>query len=131
MNIYDYVTPVSKKPRIYLIALENDSKTLKNIKETSFGLIQLLSKKDISYVRRLGYKSGHGLDKLNRIKCETKEYKGLTYLKSSLAFLYCKFKVSEVSGDHTLVLGEVVISSNLRAGDILRLDDLKSIGILK
>ena len=57
MNVCSYVMPVSRKPKLYAVALEHETLTLKNTIETDFAILQLLTKSQMSLVKTLGKKS--------------------------------------------------------------------------
>ena len=54
MNICSYVSAVSLKPKLYMIAIDYSTKTYENLKQNSVVVLQLLSKSHIKIIRKLG-----------------------------------------------------------------------------
>ena len=63
MNICSYVSAVSLKPKLYLIAIDYSTKTYKNLKQNSVVVLQLLSKSHLKIIRKLGKLSGYSYNK--------------------------------------------------------------------
>ena len=63
MNICTYVTAVSMKPKIYAIAIDYNTLTYKNVKNSNQFVLQLLSKNQIELVKKFGKKSGYKFNK--------------------------------------------------------------------
>ena len=63
MNICTYVSAVSMKPKIYMLAIYYNTKTYENLINSNYAVLQLLSKDNISLVRALGKKSGLKINK--------------------------------------------------------------------
>ena len=57
-NICSYVSVVSLKPKLYMIAIEKTSKTHSNLLKSSSCVLQILSTDNINLVKSLGKKSG-------------------------------------------------------------------------
>ena len=68
MNICSYVSPVSLKPKIYLIAVDYSTKTYENLKLNSYVVLQLLSKSHLKIIRKLGKTSGYLYNKEKYLK---------------------------------------------------------------
>ena len=68
MNICSYVSAVSLKPKLYLIAIDYSSKTYKNLKQNSVVVLQLLSKSHLKIIRKLGKTSGYSFNKEKYLK---------------------------------------------------------------
>ena len=64
-NICSYVSVVSLKPKLYMIAIEKSSKTHYNLSKSSSCILQILSIDNINLVKSLGKKSGWKINKLN------------------------------------------------------------------
>ena len=63
MNICTYVTAVSMKPKIYAIAIDYNTLTYENVKNSNVFALQLLSKDQIELVKKFGKKSGYKFNK--------------------------------------------------------------------
>ena len=68
MNICSYVSAVSLKPKLYLIAIDYSTKTYKNLKQNSVVVLQLLSKSHLKIIRKLGKTSGSLFNKEKYLK---------------------------------------------------------------
>ena len=90
MNVCSYVMPVSRKPKLYAVALEHETFTLKNTIETDFAILQLLTKSQMSLVKTLGKKSGYSYDKSAFLKRKDMLtlWKNNTVLDQCAAYLY-------------------------------------------
>lgn len=64
MNIMTYVIPVSMKPKHYIIAIYDDTRSLENWQSTHRGILQILAPSHAPLVRVLGKKSGKVYDKM-------------------------------------------------------------------
>ncbi|MDH3710059.1 MAG: flavin reductase, partial [Cyclobacteriaceae bacterium] len=62
-NICTYVMAVSRKPKLYALALEHHSKTLDLLEENPQTVLQMLTKQQIWLVAPLGKKSGFKFSK--------------------------------------------------------------------
>ena len=56
MNICTYVSAISMKPKVFMIAIYYGTKTYDNLLNSKSFVLQILSKKNISLVRTLGKK---------------------------------------------------------------------------
>jgi flavin reductase (DIM6/NTAB) family NADH-FMN oxidoreductase RutF len=115
MNIATYATPITLKPKSYVVAVYRGTKTHSNIfnKPNAHFLLQGLSTEQTKYVRTLGQKSGMNYDKaaylamqnLNFYEIDGRSY---GYLPDSAFVFLCKLTKSVEYGDHDLVMVEVV-----------------------
>lgn len=62
MNIVTFATPVSVKPRLYMISLYHGTKTKDTFFESKHGILQLLDKRQKDLVPLLGKRSGYEED---------------------------------------------------------------------
>lgn len=111
MNIATYVTPVTMKPKRYLIAIYRGTKTHDNIFKTNKPfLLQALSESQFSLVKIFGKKSGLKVNKENLIKKKKlnfKHYNSLIYLTDCYFVLYLLPENYFKLGDHDLVVARV------------------------
>lgn len=107
MNICTYVTPISLQPKAILIGIYKGTYTYDNIGTRV--LLQYLTKKQASLIRRLGYKNGP--NKINTL--ELLDYKGLMYLKDCFAVVELEVIERKKSLDHDILICKVLSHKNL------------------
>ncbi len=127
INICSYVSVISLKPKLYLVAIEKTSKTHKNISDNSFCILQILSADNISIVKFVGKKSGWKTDKINYIRkkklLELWQNKEIIKNSSGIIFLN-KIDTLETIGDHTLFIFEIQKSKTINESNILTFNKL-------
>jgi len=110
MNICTYVTAISMQPKLYAIAVYENTKTLENLQHSSEVVLQYLHKNQYTLVRHLGQKSGLKVDKdqwLKKRKLLT-TWQGREVLQGAAAYVYLKkVKLVSTQGDHQLFLFEL------------------------
>ncbi|HEX6032157.1 MAG TPA: flavin reductase family protein [Tepidiformaceae bacterium] len=133
----DWVMQVSFRPRLVLVAIENDARTLRFIRETGAFVVNLLHQKDgVEIARKVVMPSEAKkvkgrpeemqslvVDKLAGIDYELHEC-GCPILLQSLGWFSCDAEQFIPTGDHTLVIGRVTDGDILRAGEMLIERDL-------
>lgn len=133
MNICTYVTPVSMKPKQYMIALDPKTATYEAMLQSDIAVLQLLSKHQIELVRTLGKKSAKNYDKeayLRKKKLLT-EWESYSVLDQSAAFIKLKKKERiDLNGDHELFFFDVMKSKTNFEDNILMFQDLIEAGII-
>jgi flavin reductase (DIM6/NTAB) family NADH-FMN oxidoreductase RutF len=106
INICTYVMPVSRIPKMYIVALEKGSKSCLNMLSSDIAILQLLSVEHANLVKVLGKKSGNQYDKikyLNKRELIT-SWNDVPVLKNCTAYIELrKISVTD-SGDHDLFL---------------------------
>ena len=134
MNICTYVTAVSLEPKLMMVAVYKNTKTLENVSIGTTVLLQLLSEDLAPVVRVCGQMSGKKVDKISRLKkrYELLEENDLYYFKEAAGFMVLQIEqLIETSGDHDLMVAEVIMSKNLNDKAILTSDYLKEKGIIR
>lgn len=133
MHICTYVTPVSMKPKQYVVALYHPSRTLENVQENPEFILQLLGENQFNLITLLGKLSGKSIDKIDRLDKRNLlcEWKGFPVLKEALAVLQLKAIGSWEAGDHTCFLCDVLAYNNRHTGKALDLDELKARRIIR
>ena len=110
MNICTYVTAISMQPKLYAIAVYENTKTLENLQHSSEVVLQYLHIDQYTLVRHLGQKSGLKVDKdqwLKKRKLLT-TWQGREVLQGAAAYVYLKkVKLVSTQGDHQLFLFEL------------------------
>ena len=109
MNICTYVTAVSMKPKLYGVAVYHDTKTLENVQDSEYAILQLLHPSQYSLVNVLGKKSGKNYNKQAYLskKGLLEVWNGYEILKNISACLLLKKINSQPTGDHVLYVWEV------------------------
>ena len=127
MNICTYVTAVSMKPKIYAIAIDYNTLTYKNVKNSNVFTLQLLSKNQIELVKKFGKKSGHKFnkDKFLRDKKLLTKWNNFEILHGTSALIKIDKKKSfAFDGDHELFLFKVDKFKTFSESNILTFQDL-------
>ena len=127
INICSYVSVVSLKPKLYLVAVEKTSKTHKNISENTFCILQILSLNNISIVKTLGGKSGWTTEKINYLqkKKMLEAWKEQKIIKDSCGVIFLKkIDTIQIIGDHTLFIFEIIKSKTINENNILTFNAL-------
>jgi flavin reductase (DIM6/NTAB) family NADH-FMN oxidoreductase RutF len=109
MNICTYVTAISMKPKLYGIAIYNNTKTLENVEQSDYAVLQLLHPSQYSLVNFLGKKSGKNYNKQDYLlkKGLLWLWDGYEVLKNISACLLLKKVSFQQTGDHVLYVWEV------------------------
>lgn len=126
-NICSYVSVVSLKPKLYMVAIEQNSKTHSNLIENPFSILQILSLNNISLIKKLGKKSGWKYDKLSALKKQNilQLWNGKNIIKNSCGIIFLKKnKEIKTTGDHTLFIFEILKSTTINENNILTLNKL-------
>lgn len=126
LNICSYVTPISMKPKRFIIGVYKDTRTLANLEINPHGLLNYLARDQAGHIRLLGKKSGNSVDKVAKLGDQLEHVgDGLYKLKGVLAFVRLRFMERLDCGDHWAWLAEVDSYENLRETPPLTLDELK------
>jgi len=122
MNICTYVTAVSMKPKIYAIAIDYNTLTYKNDKNSNQFVLQLLSKNQIELVKKFGKKSGYKFnkDKFLRDKKLLINWNDFEVLHGTIALIKIDKKNSfAINGDHELFLSNILTFQDLVKNKII------------
>jgi len=132
MNICTYVSAVSMEPKIYAIAIYNDTKTLENMFQTERAILQFLHPEQYKLVRNLGQRSGLNFDKHQYLQKNNllESWNGYDVLKNTSARILLEKIDFKQTGDHVLFTfnaekyksyhPEVLTSEILRIKKIIR-----------
>lgn len=110
MNICTYVSAVSMRPKIYMIAAYENTQTLTNLESSDTAVLQLLEASQFGLVKNLGKVSGVRFDKISwlRKKGVLNEWMGFPVIDNVCSLLFLKkIKAFRCEGDHVLFLFEV------------------------
>lgn len=126
MNIVSYATPVSMKPKRYLVAVYEGTKTLENIKQNPHFVLQLLSEEQYPLVRLLGKKSGNNINKIEKLEKQKilQNWNDFPVLKNALAYVELKVVNVLSGGDHECFICDVAAYKNENDGETLGLHTL-------
>ena len=133
----DWVMQVSFKPRLIAVAIENDARTLRFIRETNAFTVNLLHEKDGPELARKVVMPSEGskvrgrseeaaakvIDKLAEIPYGLHK-SGCPVLDKGLGWIACQAEQFVPAGDHTIVVGRCVEGERLRPGEMLIERDL-------
>ena len=133
----DWIMQISFKPRLVACAIENDARTLRFIRETGVFSVNMLHEKDgIDIARKVVMPSEAGkvrgrteglaaqtIDKLEGISYVIGE-NGCPLLNDALGWYTCDAQRFVTTGDHTIVIGQVVDGDIIRTGEMLIERDL-------
>ncbi|MEX2081663.1 MAG: flavin reductase family protein [Dehalococcoidia bacterium] len=133
----DWVMQVSFRPRLVAVALENDSRTLRNVRQTNVFSVNLLHEKDGDEVARkvvmpsdrekikgrTGENATGIVDKLAHLDYVISE-DGCPLLNNALGWYSCTAETFVETGDHTIVVGLVTDGDVIRSGEMLIERDL-------
>lgn len=133
----DWVMQVSFDPRLVACSIENDARTLRNVRETGVFSVNLLHEKDGEGIARKVVMPHHKgkirgrsaeaaastVDKLAQLDYAVDEA-GCPVLNQALGWYSCQAQQFVETGDHTLVIGLVVDGGMLRSGEMLIERDL-------
>lgn len=125
MNICSYVTPVSMKPKRFIIAIYKNTLTLELVKKNPEFILQYLSQEQYKLINLLGKKSGHSIDKIQRLKNQVASYNDFVVLKDCLAYVHLRVLSWLDGGDHWCTLCDVVANKNIREAEPLTLNYLR------
>jgi flavin reductase (DIM6/NTAB) family NADH-FMN oxidoreductase RutF len=130
-----WLMQVSFKPRIVALSLENDARTLANVRETRVFSVNIMGEDSMELVASFLQPSDPSkvigrttngapiIDKLAGVPHKTMGT-GCPILRDALAWFECEVEGGLPAGDHTLVLARVTDGGQINHGRPLRDDDL-------
>jgi flavin reductase (DIM6/NTAB) family NADH-FMN oxidoreductase RutF len=98
------------------VGVQNDSKTIGMVRDAHHFAISVLQHGQRDLAGKLGRTSGQAPNKLKGIKTKPAPTSGAPILAEALGWVECRVVATLPSGDHTLVLGEVVAAGVEREG---------------
>lgn len=109
MNICTYVSAVSMKPKLYAIAVYNNTQTLINMEENDIAVLQLLHQSQYNLVNKLGKISGKTYNKYTFLfkKNALTIWENFSVLKDASALILLNKIHAIQAGDHKLFVFEV------------------------
>lgn len=121
MHICTYVSAISMDPKRYMVALYKGSKTLELVTKSKQFLLQLLTTEQYRLVTLLGQKSGHRINKIERLQSRelVSQFNEFFYLKKAAAILLMDIIEHKDTGDHIIFICSVNTYKNLNDIEIL------------
>jgi flavin reductase (DIM6/NTAB) family NADH-FMN oxidoreductase RutF len=130
-----WLMQVSFKPRMVALSLENDARTLANIRDTRVFSVNVMGDDSMDLIARFlqpadpkkiagrTERAAPAVDKLEGVPHKMMGT-GCPVLKDALAWFECEVEGGLPVGDHTLVVGRIVDGGQINHGKPLRDDDL-------
>lgn len=128
----DWVMQVSFAPRLVAVAIENDARTLMNVRESGVFTVNLLAADEMavaakfaqpyygSKVRGRGDPARSDIHhKLEGVRYSLGKETACPILTEAMAWLECRVRMTVPIGDHTLVVGRVVDGAVVRDAEPL------------
>src|SRR5438309_8733660 len=104
----NWVTQTSFDPPMVAVAVENTSKTISMIRDAHHFAVNVFLEGQRELAGKLGRSSANTPQKLKGVKTKPAPVSGAPILADALGWIECRVVATPPSGDHTLVLGEVV-----------------------
>ena len=126
-NICTYVTAISLKPKLFMIALDRKTLTYEIMQQSSTAVLHILSKDNIKLVRPLGKKTGHTYNKYPYLQKKDliDQWQGYNVLKNVCGYLLLKkINMTSTAGDHDIFIFNVKKYKTLQESNILTMNDL-------
>ncbi|HVH67489.1 MAG TPA: flavin reductase family protein [Gemmatimonadales bacterium] len=103
-----WVTQTSIDPPMVVVAVENTSRTVEMTRDARHFAVNLLQEGQRELAGKLGRARAEAPSKLKGIKTKPAPASGAPVLSDALGWLDCRVVATLPSGDHTLILGEVI-----------------------
>lgn len=104
----NWVTQTSFEPPMVAVAVENTSRTIGLLRDAHHFAVNVFQQSQRELAGKLGRASANTPQKLKGIKTKPAPISGAPILADGLGWVECRVVATLPSGDHTLVLGEVV-----------------------
>lgn len=111
----NWVSQASFDPPMIVVAVESTSRTIELIRDAHHFAINVFHEGQRETAEKLGRAAGGG-HKLKGIKTKPAPVSGAPVLVEALGWLECRVVATLPSGDHSLVLGEIVEAGVERQG---------------
>ncbi len=117
----NWVMQTAFNPPMVVVAVENESKSLPMIRDARAFAVNVFADGQRDLAARLGRSSRNAPHKLQGVETRPAPVTGAPVLTGGLGWIECRLVATMPSGDHTLVLGEVVEAGTEREGKALTL----------
>ncbi|HDN60042.1 MAG TPA: flavin reductase family protein [Candidatus Marinimicrobia bacterium] len=108
-----WVTQVSFKPAMIAVSIAPQRYTHGLIEKSGYFCINALPVESKDVAKHFGFKSGRKTDKFKGMRY-TNALKGSPVLESAYAYIECEVVHAYEAGDHTLFIGTIIDSSELK-----------------
>lgn len=119
----NWVMQAAFEPPMVVVALENTSKTLGMVRDSHHFAVNVVLASQRDLAGRLGRSSEHAPQKLKGIKTKPAPVSGTPVLTECLGWVECRVVATLPSGDHSLVLGEIVAAGVEHEGEPLTMQE--------
>jgi flavin reductase (DIM6/NTAB) family NADH-FMN oxidoreductase RutF len=119
----NWLTQAAFEPPMVVVAIENMSKTIGMIRDSHHFAINLLLTGQRDLAGKLGRSSEQAPQKLKGFKTKPAPVSGTPVLVDGLGWVECRVVATLPSGDHTLVLGQVIAAGIEHEGEPLTLQE--------
>lgn len=119
----NWLTQAAFDPPMVAVAVENTSKTIGMIRDAHHFAVNVLLASQRDLAGKLGRTSDQAPHKLKGVKTKPAPVSGAPVLADCLGWVECRVVATLPSGDHTLVLGEVVAAGVENEGQALTLEE--------
>ena len=108
-----WITQVSLKPAMIAVSIAPQRYTHGLIEKSGYFCINALPVESIDLAKHFGLKSGRKTDKFKGMRY-TNALKGSPVLESAYAYVECEVVHAYEAGDHTLFIGTIIDSAELK-----------------
>jgi flavin reductase (DIM6/NTAB) family NADH-FMN oxidoreductase RutF len=119
----NWVMQAAFEPPMVVVALENTSKTLGMVRDSRHFAVNVVLATQRDLAGKLGRSSEQAPQKLKGIKTKPAPVSGTPVLTDCLGWVECRVVATLPSGDHTLVLGEIVAAGVEHEGQPLTMQE--------
>lgn len=119
----NWLSQAAFEPPMLVVAVENGSKTIGLIRDSHHFAINLLLSGQRELAGKLGRSAEQAPQKFKGIKTKPAPASGAPILVDCLGWVECRVVATLPSGDHTLVLGEIINAGVEHDGEPLTLKD--------
>ncbi|MEM9896593.1 MAG: flavin reductase [Bacteroidota bacterium] len=133
MNICTYVSSISMKPKIFMVAVDYNTLTFERLDAKTQSVLQILHMDQIDLVKKLGKKSGKNFDKNDFLvkNNHLENWNNNQVLTNACGYLQLEEKGRKnVGGDHELFWFEVTKSKTKSEEGVLMFQKLIEGGII-
>ncbi len=104
-----WVSRVSFEPPLLMVAIGHGRYTHSLINNSGIFAVNVLAEGQVDLGKHFGFKTGRKTDKLKEVKYIQGET-GAPILEGVAAYMDCRLRSTCEAGDHTLFVGEVIVS---------------------
>jgi len=119
----NWVTQTSFEPPMIVVAVENESHSLPMVREAGAFSLSILPTGARQLAGKLGRSSANVPDKLDGVPYHSGPISGAPVLDEATGWLECRVVSEQPSGDHVLIIAEVVEAGVQREGETLTLKE--------